>query len=80
MSDSQLESVPPWEDAPETTAPDYPEFDDVSDAASSTFDDEAAEQAVFDGGEKRAWLMRKGPLLLRLLTDRMSAEFFLPDE
>ena len=48
MSDSQLESVPPWEDAPETTAPDYPEFDDVSDAASSSFDDEAAEQAVFD--------------------------------
>lgn len=54
MSDSQLESVPPWEDAPETTAPDYPEFDDASDAASSSFDDEAAEQAVFDGGASDA--------------------------
>ncbi|MBQ7029782.1 MAG: hypothetical protein IJN32_06020, partial [Thermoguttaceae bacterium] len=47
MSDSQLESVPPWEDALETTSPEYPEFDG---AASSSFDDEAAEQAVFDGG------------------------------
>ncbi|MBQ5790589.1 MAG: hypothetical protein IIW01_09895, partial [Thermoguttaceae bacterium] len=46
MSDSQLENVPPWEDAPETTSPEYPEFDG---AATSSFDDEAAEQAVFDG-------------------------------
>ncbi len=47
MSDSQLESVPPWEDAPETSSPEYPEFDDD---ASSPFDD-AAEQAVFDAAE-----------------------------
>ncbi|MBQ7111265.1 MAG: hypothetical protein IJO06_08585 [Thermoguttaceae bacterium] len=52
MSDSQLESVPPWEDAPET-APEYPEFDDEPSTASS-FDDEAAEQAVFDGGASDA--------------------------
>ena len=51
MSDSQLENVPPWEDATETTSPEYPEFDG---AATSSFDDEAAEQAVFDGGSSDA--------------------------
>ena len=37
-------------------------------------------EAVFDGGKKRAVLMERGPLRLRLLTDRMSSEFFLQDE
>ena len=37
-------------------------------------------EATFDGGKKLAMLMTRGPLRLRLLTDRMSSEFFLQDE
>ena len=43
------------------------------------YDPETGE-AVFDGGGKRARLLRGGPLSLRLLTDVMSSEFFLQDE
>ncbi len=47
MSDSRLESVPPWEDAPEPTSPDYIEFDGEPSTAPA-FDGENADADAAD--------------------------------